>query len=173
MRCVPDCKSNYLTSIRKEGAISVYRFPQDDTEKERWIAAVSRADLRELLHKFVGNDGDDNNNKKPVVVVCRKHWPAKMSTYLHRGKPRPIDPPSIFHLHGGDNNIQSESTSKPRKTIRALTSARSVLPDQLEQFLAEDIMIFDKIEEQSLKNEQVIAFKINDNSVCVQSCPVN
>ena len=43
--CVPGCKSNYLTAIRTEGYISVYHFPENEEERNRWISAVPRSNL--------------------------------------------------------------------------------------------------------------------------------
>ena len=76
--CVPLCNSNYATSVNNgEAKIPVYRFPQDEAEKDRWIYAIPRVDLCKLLEK------------NSVVVVCRKHWPDNWKTYTYRGKIRP------------------------------------------------------------------------------------
>ena len=40
------CKTNYSSKKLKSDKISVYRFPEDETEKEKWIKAVPNANLR-------------------------------------------------------------------------------------------------------------------------------
>ena len=108
----------------------------------------------------------NDEKKKTIVVICRKHWPDEMPSKMYRGKERPIDPPSIFPL-----NITSSYTvppSKTRETRRSLSSVRSVLPDELEQFLSQDLLAFEQVEEKLSTNEKIITFKCDD-SLCIQS----
>ena len=65
--CVPKCKSNYLTEEKeKKEKVSIYRFPPDKEEKNKWIKAIPRANLTV------------NNNTR----VCRYHWPADCTTFI-------------------------------------------------------------------------------------------
>ena len=43
---VSACKTNYSSEKLKSDKISVYRFPKDETEKEKWIKAMPNANLR-------------------------------------------------------------------------------------------------------------------------------
>ena len=105
--CVPLCTSNYKTSEIK---VSLYRFPQNSNEKERWIKAIRRTNLVVNIN----------------TVACRLHWPDDFKTYTYRGKARPYEPPSVFH------NINKSCISippKPRKTANSsFESTRNVLP---------------------------------------------
>ena len=61
--CVIGCKSNYDTSVKTEGYISVYHFPEDKGERDRWISAVPRSDLKDIFEKF---------EKKETIIVNGK-----------------------------------------------------------------------------------------------------
>ena len=75
--CVPNRKSNYASSNNK---IPVYKLPQNNEDKKKWIAAIPRANL--VASKY--------------PALCRKHWPENATFVLVYGKQRPKDPPSIF-----------------------------------------------------------------------------
>ena len=148
------CKSNYSTSIKIEGTVSVYRFPDNKVDREQWMSVVPRDDIREIFQKYEDAKERGEKKKKPMFVVCRKHWPESMGTFNYRGKIRPIDPPSIF------SKVSSSTTSTPqnsRPTRRALSSVRSVLPDELGLFLEQDVLDFDKIGD-VCTNPDVIAY---------------
>ena len=51
--CVPNCKSNYASD-----KVSVYKLPQNNEAKKKWIAAIPRANL---VSKY--------------TAICKKHWP--------------------------------------------------------------------------------------------------
>ena len=44
--CFCECKTNYSSEKLKIDKISVYHFPKDETEKEKWIKATPNANLR-------------------------------------------------------------------------------------------------------------------------------
>ena len=73
------CKTNYSTEKLKSEKISVYRFPKDETEKEKQIKAVPNANLR------VSKD----------TVVFALHQPSGFEEIKVNGKSRPKDLPSI------------------------------------------------------------------------------
>ena len=50
--CVGKCKSNYLTSVREEGAIPVYHFPEIKQDRDLWLSAVGRDDVTAAFRKF-------------------------------------------------------------------------------------------------------------------------
>lgn len=67
--CVGNCNSNY----KSHGAayIPMYSFPKDNTEKERWLAA---------LPNIIESPG-------PHTRICALHWPddaAKEKSYKSR-----------------------------------------------------------------------------------------
>ena len=71
--CVPFCPETKGT----------YRFPNepgDDERREKWRAAIPRANIP--VHKD--------------TVICHKHWPKDTTKINVRGKSKPYDPPSIF-----------------------------------------------------------------------------
>ena len=85
--------------------------------------------------------------KKPAVFVCRKHWPESTPTFKCRGKERPIDPPSMFSVVGGSSTTSPPSQSLvTRATKRALSSVRSISPDEMGPFLEQNVLKFDEIE---------------------------
>ena len=152
--CIPLCNSNYLKSINNgERTIPFYRNPQDEAEKERWIYAIPRLDLRKLLEK------------NSVVVVCRKHWPDNWKTYTYRGKIRPLEPPSIFT---GVNDSCIRVPSKPRETKRCMASVRSISLDEIDQFLLQDSLQFENIEERLVSKKDIITFN-SGQKIAVQS----
>ena len=106
--CVPKCKSNYLTEEReKKEKVSIYRFPPDEEEKNKWIKAIPRANLAV------------NNNTR----VCRYHWPADSTTFIvSRGNERPTEPPSIF-----DDIPASCLSSPPKPKLLSLLAAVEIL----------------------------------------------
>ena len=75
--CVPNCKSIYASSNDK---IPVYKLPQSNEEKKKWIAAIPRANLVVLKY----------------MPVYRKHWPENTTFVLAYRKQRPKDPFFVF-----------------------------------------------------------------------------
>ena len=77
--CVYNCSSNYITA--KGEYVTVYRFPKDIVERDRWIKCLPNK-------IFVYSE-----SKR----VCCKHWPsnAKMKN-IRGGSSVPIDAPSVF-----------------------------------------------------------------------------
>ena len=143
--CVPLCKANYVTSESQQ----VFRFPKDNYEQQRWIRAIPRKDL--LV----------NNN----TVVCRQHWPDNFPTYLHRGKERPVNPPSVFI---GIPPSCCRSIETPRKTKKTLSSTRSILPDELSQFNSVDLLKHEDIEQHVLNltySNEILAYKVSQSTV--------
>ena len=58
--CVYACKMNYSSKKLKRDKISVYHFPKDETEREKWIKAIPNANLRVSKN----------------TVVCALCWPS-------------------------------------------------------------------------------------------------
>ena len=113
--CVFNCDSNYDST---SGKVTVFRFPDNADERERWINSLP-------------NDGFQFTVSKRI---CSKHWPID---YRHRvvkgGAKVPVDPPSIFQVP------QSciPTVSKPRE-CKNPASVRNQLPDELSTFLERD-----------------------------------
>ena len=80
--CVYACESNY-DSIRMNPdvpKISVFRFPKNIEERERWIKSIPRNGL------LVTDE----------TVVCSLHWSSDSEMMKKNGKWRPVNPPHIF-----------------------------------------------------------------------------
>ena len=79
---------------------TVYRFPTDKDERQRWIDVV----------------GKINANLKVTseTVVCELHWPHGYETVRKKGKNRPKYPPSIFE--GIPQSILPNPSPKARET---------------------------------------------------------
>ena len=58
--CVYACKTNYSSKKLKRDKTSVYHFPKDETEREKWIKAIPNANLRVSKN----------------TVVCALCWPS-------------------------------------------------------------------------------------------------
>ena len=99
--CVYACKTNYSSEKLKSDKISVYRFPKDEREKEKWIKAVPNANLR------VSKDNVD----------CALHWPSGFEEIKVNGKSRPKDPPSIWP---GVPSIQVPTSSPPPRPTKSV-----------------------------------------------------
>ena len=167
--CLPTCKSNYLTSIKREGTVSVYRFPEDKVERDRWLSVVTRPDLRAIFEKY--ETEDKKTRKKPAIFVCRKHWPQETAFFNCRGKERPIDPPSVFTPDGdsdSDSSCTQQAETVVRITKRALPSIRSVQPDELVSFLQQDVITFEEIQKKVHPMENLVSYKVNEDTICVQ-----
>ena len=151
--CVTGCRSNYDSKNK----VSVFRFPKDKEERERWKKAIPR----------------DNIPDHPDTVICIKHFPDGFETVPVNGRTRPKNPPSIF-----PNVPQSQIPTPPpsaRTTSRSSASVRSVQKDQLEEFLQQDVVSFDllcsHVESHNFKfniSTNISGFK-TDNLLCLQS----
>jgi hypothetical protein len=71
------CRTNYSNAERG----TVYAFPSDEAERNRWIAQLPNRD-------FIWT---------PSVGICSKHWPSNFPTRkAHNGIPLPAEPPTVF-----------------------------------------------------------------------------
>ena len=138
-KCIlPGCKSNYDSCRKRKyekiddgdkentphmSHIPVYRFPSNMEEKKRWIDSIPLID-RERVSKL----------KEPVL--CMKHWPVGFPTTTVNGKPRPINPPSVFE--GVPLSQIPTPPPKPRTTTKATYDSRTRIEDEIDRFLAED-----------------------------------
>ena len=136
--------------------ISVFRFPQDEVEKQRWISAIPRSNLE----------------IKPDTVVCSLHWPAGYATVMKNGKVRPRDPPSIWPDTIPDSCIPSPAPSL-RPTQRTSSSTRNVIPDEYELYKQEDEADFSKMKTELINGNRTLASPVivymDDETLCVQS----
>ena len=140
--CAPNCSSNYKTSNEK---VSVYKFPKNEEEKELWRKAIPRSNLE--ITKY--------------TAVCRKHWAEDCKMVVVHGKPRPIDPPSIF-----ENIPRSCLTSPPpkaRKTSSSSASVRNIKEDEILQFEKMDQLVFEDIPSKMAEDMSVVTYKVNKN----------
>ena len=150
--CVPKCNTNYQTGAPGK----VFRFPDKEEEKEKWIRAIPRK--RESF------------SVKSHTVVCEKHWPQGYDTYKHYGKDRPIDPPSVFP-DIPESCLRSQT--KRRTTRKALSVNRSIIPDEIDIFTQSDTLTYDKIVEKTKSIDDLIAFEeIGKESIIIQSTSI-
>ena len=63
----------YSSEKSKSDKISVHRFPEDETEKEKWIKAIPNVNLR------ISED----------TVACALHWPSSFEEIKVNGKSWP------------------------------------------------------------------------------------
>ena len=114
--CVTGCTGNYSTGNKE----TVFRLPHPKKHKEQreqWIKAIPR----------------DNIPDSSYTCICEKHWPKNYETEIVHGRKRPIHPPSIFHCV---KPSQIPTPQAPlRSTVKAHSSTRNVIPDQLDTFL--------------------------------------
>ena len=191
--CIKGCKSNYLTTIKENGATPVYTFPEIRQDRILWLNAIGRADLVTVFEMYDEEEFEFQNGvkkkkkkKKPKIFICRKHWPSEMKTFKCRGKEKPIDPTSVFlssistQSPAVSSNLTSSSSSppcpdsfpstsiaKPRPTKRVLSSIRNSFPDELGPFLDQDQLIFEDIVKK-LSGSDMVAFRIDDDRIGVQ-----
>ena len=93
----------------------MYELPKSDAGRNRWIAAIPRANL--VVTKY--------------TAAYRKHWPENCNLKIVYGKFRPIDPPSIFP-DVPKSNFATTSLQE-RTTKRACISAGITVSNELEK----------------------------------------
>ena len=110
----------FLSTLNKNESApkTVYRFPTDKDERQRWIDVV----------------GKINANLKVTneTVVCELHWPHGYETVRKKGENRSKYHPSIFE--GIPQNILPNPSPKVRKTQRTSNHARNTFEDELPEF---------------------------------------
>ena len=77
--CVTLCKGNYASSSKR---LPVYKLPQYEKEKKKWISVIPRANLVVSKYRY--------------TAVCGKHWPNNAEMVKFHGKLRPKNPFSVF-----------------------------------------------------------------------------
>ena len=149
--CVYGCKTKYLSEERSSGdrKVSVFRFPNNEDEKQAWISAIPNAELT------VSKD----------TVVCDLHWPSGFEKVSKNGKPRPKDPPSVWP-NVPLSQIPTPAPT-PRTTKRSSCFERNTDEDQLAAFLMSDNVTFCELKDKLLASERdlpvsVIAYMDSD-----------
>ena len=94
------------------------------------------------------------------TAICRIHWPEDAPFILYRGKLRPSEPLSLF------SNIPSSCLSplppKARKTTLASDSKRNMLPDELECFYEQDLLVIETIPETLAEELELVVYSTVD-----------
>ena len=74
--CVYGCNVNYLSTLNKNENASktVYRFPKDKDERQRWIDVVGKINANLKV------------TSETLLVVCELHWPHGYETVRKKGK---------------------------------------------------------------------------------------
>lgn len=129
--------------------IAVYRFPRDESDKQRWIDSLPNANFKWSKDS----------------VVCEKHWPVGYATKnAQGGHVRPVDPPSVF-----DVPASCVPTPPPRLRSTGNTlSVRNSQPDELQKFLQLDKFSLDKFADEIRECDDVLHWQTNDE-FCLQS----
>ncbi|XP_065647966.1 uncharacterized protein LOC136077640 [Hydra vulgaris] len=139
-------KYQYSTTTK----VSIYKFPKNLEERKRCSEAIRGT-------VYIVTD---------YTAVCQLHWPNEAPFESKYGKQRPLNPPSVF------KNIPPSCLATPASKVRkivTLSSFRSILPDELNDFLKEDELIFDDIQSLLSDNNNVIVFQLNKKSLHIQS----
>ena len=151
------CHTNYQSEKNKISSevnkISVYRFPSDNVEREKWIKAFPNSNL--VVFKY--------------TVICELHW--HFDTVIVRGgKRRPKIPPSVW-LGIALSQIPTANPTE-RTTKRSLSGIRSTLDDELDTFLKRDKATFCDIKNKFINSSDhqypVISFMV-DGYIVIQS----
>ena len=122
--CVTLCKGNYTSSNER---VPVYKLSQDEEEKKKWIFVIPKANL--VVSKY--------------TAVCGKHWPNDAEMIKAHGKLRPKNPPSVFL--GIPSSCRSSQSSNSRKTNQTLSEIRNRFPDEMEEFIKADTLVYHEI----------------------------
>lgn len=155
---VPHCTTNYRkkkkSQINKEKT-PVYRLPADPEECVTWMKSLPFKNLETSKHS----------------VICQKHWPASFKTVSKKGKLRPSEPPSVWP--GVPRSCVPTPTAPLRPTKRSSLAIRGSQPDEMDQFLQEDKVVFGNIVDRvatkpDLFHCSTIAYT-NDSRVYIQS----
>src|SRR5437867_4079358 len=121
--CIYGCTTNY----RKRKAGTVYSFPADTKERDRWIQAIPNKNFKWTASK----------------KICRNHWPPNTPTRLARsGSAIPTEPPSVFE----SVPASCRPTVQPNARKNNSFVERNAKPDEYEAFLQKDRLDFDKFE---------------------------
>ena len=132
--CVFACRTNYKD--QQNDKISVYRFPKDQDERERWRKSIPNANLKVT----------DN------TVICQKHWPSDFETIAVHGKIRPKNPPSVWPCVPS-SQIPTTSTV-PRSTKKTSSTVRNQKPDEMNTFLESDHLDFQQLKDCLINNKR-------------------
>ena len=148
--CVTGCNGN---NGKLESKQTVFRLPADREERQRWINAIPRDNIP---------DGKD-------TVICERHFAPGYATVVVNGRKRPKYEPTVFSCV----KPRLVPTCQPprRKTTKASSDARNVLPDEMEMFLKqEQIPTFECLTSKMEGNEinfqvPVVKYSINDTMI--------
>ena len=136
--CRPKCVSNYKST---GSSVSIYKLPRDEEEEKKWISVIPRSNL--VVSKY--------------TVICRILWPEEAHFILYRGKLRPSEPPCLFPSI--PFSCLSPPPPKARKTTLASASKRNVLPDELERFYVQDLLIIEIIPEKLAEELDLVVYE--------------
>ena len=163
--CVYGCRTNYSSELKQQNEkevfqennnkLSVYRFPKDPSERERWKKAVPNENL-------IVSDN---------TVICEAHWPPGFETIKHYGKYRPKYPPSVWD---GIPASQIPTVPPPlRPTNRALSGVRSRKEDELASFIKIDKTTFSNMKDEMTMNKRTFTAPVTafmfDSILYIQS----
>lgn len=113
------CKGNYDSEEEK---VSVYCFPKDETEKQKWIDA-----LPNIINRVT-----------PHIGICSKHWPLDAPFIKIRRYLRPQHPPTIFPGCPTTMLRQTVPSSSRQVDERGISSSSRGERDEADAFEKQD-----------------------------------
>ena len=142
--CVSGCRGNY--DVTK--SVKVFRLPNKKNvdERKRWISTILQENIP---------DGT-------ISFICEDHWPKNYEKVLAYRKLRPKHPPSVFSCV---NPSQIPTPHEPpTPTSKLLSSFRSIVPDEMEDFVKTDsISSFEDLCEKIISKTILFSFLIIPN----------
>uniref|UniRef100_A0A6P7GTB0 Uncharacterized protein LOC114346153 n=1 Tax=Diabrotica virgifera virgifera TaxID=50390 RepID=A0A6P7GTB0_DIAVI len=177
---VPNCKSNYATTLKHEQAQSTFSFPKNDQLRNQWVRSINR----------------ENFTVTASSVVCKKHFDSsdiietesfidKNGTVLHRNltypKLKENAIPRIFENQPSYLSNPKPPTRKNPETRRAEISLRE--ENNVKEFENEDLIldfnqlvqhVSEKIElkkwQIKVVEERICFYLLNIDSHCSDKC---
>ena len=141
--CVYGCKANY-DSEKNRGlpSVSVFRFPDNESDKQSWIDVIPNEDLRVTKRS----------------VVCERHWPPNYpKMQVQGGNIRPTMPPSVWEGLGIPESCKRKIAT-PRRTKISKEGISNEKPDEMADFLALEKTTFSEIEEELIVKKRSLPF---------------
>lgn len=141
------CKTGYA-SQKTDKKLTVYRFPKDPQELQRWIRSIPNQIPMDKITQYMG--------------VCELHFPEGVSKKCFGNHQTPVEPPSIFP--NVPSSCCATPQAKPRTTKAALggVSVRNPDIDEMSQFKTNDTICFDTFYRSLLQRVADLGFLSQD-----------
>ena len=84
--------------------------------------------------------------------ICSLHWLSDYPTFLRFGKSRPRDVPSVWP--GIPKSVVPTPPAPSRSTKQSSTTVRSHIPDEIDLFLQQDVVDYERLKASLLAGER-------------------